>query len=294
MARPRKTNADYFSHDTDMRNDLRVKAVRRKFGLTGYAVWNMLLEVMTDCDNLKLEYNDEQLELISADFDVDVSDLKMIIEYFIQLKLIVCDDGVIYSETLLKRLESLFQKREKQLSTSKTQNLGVSATETQKNEVFDSENRHSKVKESKVKESKEKEIKVNTYSDAETVYFSETDLCIELMEYFGFTEMRNPDKLQTVFYFLNILNTDGKIDLFKEQFTSYKTYKEKSNTARHSFPRFLGTIETRYMDGGWNQENWSDRLEGFNSNVQKQTGENLAEYNSRMKESLKQTIYGTA
>lgn len=38
MARPNKNNAEYFSHDADMRNDVKVKALRRRFSHTGYAV----------------------------------------------------------------------------------------------------------------------------------------------------------------------------------------------------------------------------------------------------------------
>ena len=50
MARPKKNNAEYFTHDADMRNDVKIKALRRKFSHTGYAVWNYLLETLTDSD----------------------------------------------------------------------------------------------------------------------------------------------------------------------------------------------------------------------------------------------------
>lgn len=253
MARPKKTNADYFSHDTGMRNDLKIKAIRRKFGLSGYAVWCMLLEVITDSDNIELEYNDDQLELISADFDIDRDQLKLIIDYAIQLRLLVVDNSVIYSETLKNRLLPLFNKRDRQLSPAKTQI----------NAVIDSENRYSKVKESKVNNSKEKESKENTNSEDEFVCFESTELHFSILDYFDFTEMRNADKLQSITTFLNILNNDQNIELFTEQFEAYKTYKEKSTTAKHSFPRFLGSIENRYLDGGWNQENWVAKLESL-------------------------------
>lgn len=253
MARPKKTNADYFSHDTGMRNDLKIKAIRRKFGLTGYAVWCMLLEVITDSDNLELEYTDDQLELISADFDIDREELKLIIDYAIQLKILVVDNSVIYSETLKNRLLPLFNKRDRQLSTAKTQI----------NAVIDSENRYSKVKESKVNNSKENESKENIETDYLCASL-DTNLHFSILEYFGFTEIRNPDKLQQIATFLNILNGDQKIEMFTEQFEAYKTYKEKSNTAKHSFPRFLGSIENRYLDGGWNQENWTDKIDSIN------------------------------
>lgn len=278
MARPKKTNADYFSHDTGMRNDLKIKAIRRKFGLTGYAVWCMLLEVITDSDNLELEYTDEQLELISADFDLDKDELKLIIDYAIQLKLLVSENSVLFSETLKNRLLPLFNKRERQLSTAKTQISGV----------FDSENRYSKVKESKVNNSKEKESKVNIEHEQNDV-FSDTDLHFLILEYFGFTEMRNPDKLLQVSTFLNILNTDGKIEMFTDQFEAYKIYKEKSKTVIHSFPNFLGHIENRYMDGGWNQENWTDKLKSITT---KQTDDHSPFGSSIVNDLRKKVIAG--
>ena len=115
MARPQKTNADYFSHDTGMRNDLKIKAIRRKFGLEGYAIWCMMLEVLTDSDNLELEYNETELELISADFDIDAEKLKAIIDYCVSpLRILAVENGFLFSETLKKRLDSLFQKRKRQ------------------------------------------------------------------------------------------------------------------------------------------------------------------------------------
>jgi len=117
--------------------------------------------------------------------------------------------------------------------------------------------------------------------------FENTSLHFSILEYFGFTEMRNPDKLQAISTFLNILNTDRHIVMFCEQFEAYKTYKEKSTTAKHSFPRFLGTIENRYMDGGWNQENWADKLETLTrKDAQPIAGETLAEHNRRIRENL--------
>jgi len=138
MARPKKDNADYFSHDADMRNDNRIKAVRRKFKNEGYAVWNMLLEHLTDCNFFEYEYNDLNIELLSGDFDIDPKLLKEMIDYFILLNLLIVEDGYIKSLQLIKRFESLLSKRKRD-----------------NKRVIVSENPQSKVKESKVKESKE-------------------------------------------------------------------------------------------------------------------------------------------
>ena len=56
MARPIKNNADYHSHDSNMRNDIKIKALRRKYKLAGYAIYNMLLEVLTNAEYFEYEW----------------------------------------------------------------------------------------------------------------------------------------------------------------------------------------------------------------------------------------------
>ena len=63
MARPKKNNADYFSHDADMRNHRKMKAIRAKFGLEGYAIWNMVLEVLSNAE-LFIVCHNQGVELI--------------------------------------------------------------------------------------------------------------------------------------------------------------------------------------------------------------------------------------
>lgn len=113
MARPEKNNADYFSHDTGMRNDLKVKALRWQFGSNGYAFWCMLLEVLANENNFEYEYNELNAHLLEADFEM--KNVKEMIDYAITLKLIVHDEerGVIYSDGLKDRLSPLIQKRER-------------------------------------------------------------------------------------------------------------------------------------------------------------------------------------
>jgi uncharacterized protein YdaU (DUF1376 family) len=98
---------------------------------------------------------------------------------------------------------------------------------------------------------------------------SEIDLNLlnEILEYFDFNEIRNQDKKTQVYHFLKILHTDNQTDNFKEQFIAYKKYKESSKEIKHGFANFLGTIEERYLDGGWNAQNWqtkSQKTEGEN------------------------------
>jgi hypothetical protein len=112
MPRPIKNNADWFSHDADMRNDARVKALRRKFNLKGYAIYNMLIETLVDADYFQIELNDLTYELLSGDFDIDSEELKVIVDYCISIDLFQVTDTYLRCKSLDKRLETLLSKRE--------------------------------------------------------------------------------------------------------------------------------------------------------------------------------------
>jgi hypothetical protein len=110
MARPIKNNADYFSHDADMRNDLKIKALRRKFKHTGYSIYNMLIEVLTDSEYFEYELTDMNYEMLAGDFDIDVDELKQIIQYLVSIDLMQNDNGILVCKTLNNRLNSVLSK----------------------------------------------------------------------------------------------------------------------------------------------------------------------------------------
>lgn len=88
MARPTKNNCDYFSHDNDMRNDDKIRAIRRKFGNDGYAVWNMLLEVLCKSEHFFLKLDNVKLETLSGDFEVDSDLLSKMLDYYVSINLL--------------------------------------------------------------------------------------------------------------------------------------------------------------------------------------------------------------
>lgn len=149
MARPKKNNADYFSHDADMRNDPKIRALRRKYGFMGYAIWLYLLEVLTDSDFFQVHWNDMSIELLSGDFDCEVAELKCIVEYCVNLKLFEIQDSMLFSFNHQKRFEGLLMKRKRQInfiSTSKNSNRGVSDVENPQSKIKNSKADNSKVK----------------------------------------------------------------------------------------------------------------------------------------------------
>ena len=148
MARPKKNNADYFSHDANMRNNAKIKALRRKFGVNGYATWCMMLEYLTGCDFFEFEYDELSVELISGDFEIKPEDLKSIIDYMLTLKLLVKEDNKLFSPQLIKRFEGLLAKRKRD-----------------RNEVLANENPQIKENKNKINKSKHSHNCVLSYAD---------------------------------------------------------------------------------------------------------------------------------
>lgn len=135
MARPIKDNADYFSHDASMRDDAKIKALRRKFKHEGYSIWNMLLESITDSDNFRFHID---YEITAGDYDIEPEKLRDIVEYCVKLGLLQTNinDTVIWSNTLDKRMFPLLSKRKRDRNPADS-------------ELSTAINPHSKVKESK-------------------------------------------------------------------------------------------------------------------------------------------------
>lgn len=162
MARPKKNNADYFSHDNDMRNDDKILSVRRKFGHEWYSIWNMLLEKLCKSDWFIIDVDNVSLELLSWDFMIEPDKLSQIIDYFVYIKLIVKKDEKIYSQKLIDRFAWLLSKRKR--------DIDYRWQKQDEEVVIDVENPQSKVKESKVyNNKKEKPKKTNFIIEEETI-----------------------------------------------------------------------------------------------------------------------------
>ena len=156
MARPVKNYCDYFSHDRDMRNHRKIRAIRNKFGISGYAIWCMLLEYLTGNDGNEFEFSDAELELISGDFGVSATEIRQLLDYCLKLEILFLKEGFIHSESLDERLSPVYEKRNESKSKSKKQlrvNGKFAINNTVGNGVSVAEMPQSKVKESKVKES---------------------------------------------------------------------------------------------------------------------------------------------
>lgn len=108
-----KMNATWFYHDSTMRNDIKVKALRHKYGLEGYAVWCCLLEMLTDSEWFTMPFEGLNVELISADLDITSDRLLAIVKYCTSVGLFQMEGGNISCDALKRRFATLIELKEK-------------------------------------------------------------------------------------------------------------------------------------------------------------------------------------
>lgn len=113
-----KDRIRYFSHDIDMRNDLKIRGLRREFGNEGYAVWCYMLEVLTNSEDLCIDV-DSMAGLLSADFDIERERFLDIIGYCLQVGLFVKDGSILYSKRHRERIKGALDKAKEKSERSR-------------------------------------------------------------------------------------------------------------------------------------------------------------------------------
>src|SRR6476620_1038886 len=157
MARPERNNAEYFTHDSDFRNDRRVKAIRSRFGASGYGILLMLIETLTDAEHTQLSTDDIEIELLSGDFGVCATEIHSLLQLSEKIGFFArTDTGMLICPDLNRWLEPVFDKRNRARNAAQNNKKVVSVTETTQSVT---ETPQSKEEKSKVKESKEEKIK---------------------------------------------------------------------------------------------------------------------------------------
>jgi hypothetical protein len=74
MARQVKAGLDYFSHDVDMLQDKKIRLIKAKHGLVGYAVYLRLLEELYRENGYYLQIDEDFNILFSGDNNIDLND----------------------------------------------------------------------------------------------------------------------------------------------------------------------------------------------------------------------------
>lgn len=103
MARTEKSGLDYFSHDTDLFEDRKVKFLKAKHKLIGYAVYMRLLENIYKENGYYIEFNERDLIMFSDENYLDTNLCKDIID--------ICLDENLFDKALFNKYKILTSKR---------------------------------------------------------------------------------------------------------------------------------------------------------------------------------------
>jgi hypothetical protein len=119
MPQPDSNSAFYFSHDADMRNDIKVKALRKEHGHTGYAVWCFILETLTASENFEVGFDELNQELLANDFDTTPETLTAIVQLCCKVGLLKVKDNHLSCNALTRRFQALNEQRERRRETGR-------------------------------------------------------------------------------------------------------------------------------------------------------------------------------
>lgn len=115
--------AYYFSHDSNARHDPKILALRSEFGIEGYGIYWVLIEMLREQEEYKLPkkeyiYNAIAMQVQCKNFAKD--DAKRFVELCInEFDLLVEDDCFFWSNSLLKRMGKKNELSEKRRAAAK-------------------------------------------------------------------------------------------------------------------------------------------------------------------------------
>ena len=114
-------DAYYFQHDSNARNDPKIKALIRKYGIEGYGRYWIILEMLRESSNYKLEDEQYIWDALAEQMHCSVEEIKDFIKDCINIfKLFTQDDDFFYSAALLLRMTKLDNIREKRRNAAET------------------------------------------------------------------------------------------------------------------------------------------------------------------------------
>lgn len=97
----------WFKHESDARNSLKLRKVRRKYGADGYAIYWFCLEAIAyeiDKDNLTFDLKDDA-ETIAFELSIQEKRVEEIMIYLVEVGLFESSQGVITCLKLAERLD---------------------------------------------------------------------------------------------------------------------------------------------------------------------------------------------
>jgi len=144
----------YFSHDSNACMDPKILKLRMAHGWGGYGIFWAIIESLRNEENYMM--SEEDIESLTLSLAIDIVLLKQILSKCLDVGLLVENEGNIYSESLLKRMEKADKIRKERVKSGRE---GGKASANAKRLLKESSRKTQALKERKVKETKEKKEK---------------------------------------------------------------------------------------------------------------------------------------
>lgn len=182
MQKANHKNTYYFSHDCNARNDEKILVMRSIYGLEGYAMYFMIIEILREQADFKLKDTKYLPNALAVQLGTDVETIqKFLKDCCDEFNLFVQKDGFIYSESLNRRMgiiDEISKKRKEaaskrwelmqneckcnanaySLHTENEKTVCKSNANALQNPKNAMQNNANKIKENKIKENKSKDI----------------------------------------------------------------------------------------------------------------------------------------
>ncbi len=203
----------YFPHDFHARHDTKINAMMVDFGVEGYGMYWVLIELLYEQRGNKLEKFPKLFYGLAAELSVDPDRAeKFVLALLNEYRLLDEDETYIWSEAVLRRIEIRENKRLMKVTAGRVGGIHSGITRKKKqNEAPLQEIEANEAKERKVKESKGKN---NTpkLSDSEFIESLKTDPIYSHIDFdYEFSKMDkwlglNPGRKKTRRFMVNWLN----------------------------------------------------------------------------------------
>lgn len=106
----------YFKHDSNARNDPKIRALIQKYGLEGYGRFWIIIEILRESSKYKIETEEYMWYALAEQMHCTIENAQLFIKDCIEkFKLFTQEDGFFYSCSLLERMNKLDEIRAKRI-----------------------------------------------------------------------------------------------------------------------------------------------------------------------------------
>jgi hypothetical protein len=153
-------NGYYFSHDSNSRKDPKISALMAKYGMIGYGLYWMLIEVFHEQGGTLQKFSVLN-EGLASQFNLNIEDFTEMFNYMIdKCQLFEQNEISIWNNRVIRNLEELNRKRLNKSEAGRMGGLKSGESRSKMKQCFEANepNEANKIKENKIKENKTNNI----------------------------------------------------------------------------------------------------------------------------------------